>query len=285
MNSVSDIRTLATLVQCGQFYPHTPIEEGYMKRAYILGVITGLVLLIVAGVAGFQIQQRDKEEAAYKAELVDAVPVEAGILTETQRFRSRLFSHYRQLNNNKTIREIVEQAKGHTKIVGLMVAPGLGPAYTEPETPENYFGELTRSSNAVIRGRVIKGAPYITEDEGFVVTDYSVEVTEILKNNAIDPLEIGSIIIVTRPGGKVVSSGIVVKASDRSFEPLPQNGNDLVLFLQYIPEARSYKATNYSGSFALDGLTLRPLTSGSYPPGVLQDVPSFLRTARTFSKE
>src|SRR6185503_13202698 len=49
--------------------------------------------------------------------------------------------------------------------------------------------------------------------------------------------------------------------------------------------SRVCKATRNSGSFELDGSTLRPLTNVGFPPGVLRDVDSFMRTSRAVSKE
>jgi hypothetical protein len=92
-------------------------------------------------------------------------------------------------------------------------------------------------------------------------------------------------IIVTRPGGKVLLNGVIVKALDMRFEPLPINTYEVVLFLQYIPETGAYKTTQDTGSFELDGLLLRPLTKSNFPPGVLQNKDSFLQTVRDISNQ
>jgi hypothetical protein len=262
-----------------------------MTKSFVLGFALGLALLLVAGVGASRIGQKDAEQAkqraelaAYQAELVDARHVQVGVLSETQRVHSRLFAHYRQLYNGRTISEAIEQAKGHTRILGLNVGLGLGPEFIKPESPESFFAELARASDAVIRGRVKNRTPYITEDEEFILTDYDILVSEILKDNVITPIAIGGNITFVQPGGKVALDGMIVKATDDAFSPLPKSNNDVVLFMKFIQQSGSYKATRYNGSFELEGSSLRPLTKERFPEGVLQDAQSFLQTARAVSK-
>jgi hypothetical protein len=150
----------------------------------------------------------------------------------------------------------------------------------EAEKPERFFGELARSSDAIVRGRVTNKVSQLTEDDGFVFTDYDVAITEVLKDNVTAPL--GAAITVTYPGGKVLLDGIIVKCRDHYFEPLRLN-REVVLFLQSVKETGAYKPTGYSGSFELDGVTLRALTEKELPPGVLRGE-SFLQTVRAVSK-
>lgn len=263
-----------------------------MSKSFIVGFVAGTTLLLGAGVGASRLGQKDSEKtkqraelAAYQAELADATPVQLGVLTETQRAESKLFGVYRQLNNGRTIGEAIAEAKGHTKILSLRVGLGLGPAFINPETPENYFSKLAQASDAVVRGRVTNRRSYITEDEGFVLTDYEILVSEVLKDNATAPIALGGRITLVHPGGKVVLDGMIVKASNDAFGPLPKSNNDVVLFMKFISDSGSYRATHYSGSFELEGSFLRPLTKERFPEGVLQDVPSFLRTARAVSNQ
>src|SRR5205085_8641379 len=106
----------------------------------------------------------------------------------------------------------------------------------------------------------------------------------ILKNNVTAPFDQGAVITVTHPGGKVLLDGIIVKAIDEAFLPLPVN-QDVVLFLKFIPETRAYELTNDTGSFELDGSTLQPLTKDHFPPGVLQNGIRFLQTVRSISAQ
>jgi hypothetical protein len=243
----------------------------------------GLALLVVAGVTGFQLQQNRQEEQRYQAELVDATPVKLGALTEKQRAHSNLFADYRQPTFN--VRELIAKANGKSKIAGISFAPGMQPLLTTPERPEDYFGRISKESDAVILGRVITRESYVTEDETFVFTDYEIAIIEVLKNNAIAPISMGQSITVTRPEGKVLINGVIIKCENAAYTPLPKNDKEVVLFLRFIKETGAYKATGANASFELNGSILLPLTKSSFPPGVLQDANAFLQTARTVSKD
>ena len=258
-----------------------------MSKRFIYGFVVGLALLTVAGVGASRRHQRDvkgerdrAELAQYKAEIVDATEVQLGELTQRERIHGALYA-YRSLTGNRTIRDLVRNAGG--KVLGINVLTGQGPAFIEPQTPESYFGELVRASDAVIRGRVTKKLSQVTEDGAFIFTDYDMELREVLKNSSAIPLAIGATITVTRPGGKVVTDGIVVKASDQAFGPLPLDGRTVLLFLRYIPETGAYRATRDVGAFEADGASILPLTAVRFPPGVLRDGDSLLRMVREIS--
>lgn len=258
-----------------------------MSKAFISGLSIGLALLIVVGVGASKLRQKNAERerervelAEYQAELADATPVEVGVLSANQRIHSSLYTDYKQRNGNATIDELLDLARSSTKIVKLNFFVGLGPLM-EADKPERFFGELARSSDAIVRGRVTNRVSQLTEDDGFVFTDYEVEITEVLKDNVTAPL--GALITVTYPGGKVLLDGVIVKARDHYFEPLPLN-RQVVLFLQTVKETGAYKPTRYSGSFELDGVTLRALSEQELPPGVLRGE-SFLQTVRALSNK
>jgi hypothetical protein len=151
----------------------------------------------------------------------------------------------------------------------------------EADKPDQYLGELARSSDAIVRGRVTNKVSQLTQDDAFIFTDYDVVITEVLKDNAAAHL--GAAITVTYPGGKVLLDGVIVKCRDHYFEPLPLN-REVVLFLQSVKETGAYKPTRYFGSFELDRVTLRALTEKELPPGVLPGGESFLQTVRAVSK-
>jgi hypothetical protein len=256
-----------------------------MSKAFILGFIVGVALLIIGVSAGPRIQQKNLEETKaqreldlYQKEVVDATPTQLGVLTERQRNHSKLYSFYSG-RSRKKISELIAHPEG--RVLGIDFGIGLGPKLAQSETPEEYFGKLANVSNAIIRGRVIQKASQITEDDTFIFTDYDVEVIEILKDNAASPLAVGGNITFTHPGGKIVVNGIVVQVKDDHFLPLPIDNKDVVLFLKYVPETGAYQPTRDNGSFQLDGENLRPLTKAQFPPGVLRKSNLFLQTVRT----
>lgn len=254
-----------------------------MSKAFVAGFVAGLALLIVVGVGASRLHHQSAEEAAFQGELPDATPVQIGFLTEQQRIHSKLYAHYlSERKGQGTIRDLAsKQSKG--QIVFTTTLPAFGPLL-KPETPEKYFGDLAHSSDAIIRGRVIKKTSQITEDGGFVFTDYDVSVSQVIKNNPIAPLKSGGVVTVTWPGGKVLIEGVIVKALDQNFGLPSINNRDLVLFLRFIDETGAYGPANCRGGFELEGFSIRPLTSAHFPPGVLGRTDSFLETLTTISR-
>src|SRR5215467_9388632 len=173
-----------------------------MSKAFVAGVVSVVALLIVVVVEASRLPHQSAEEAAFQKELPDATPVQVGVLTERQRIHSKLYDRYLVAGAGQgSISDLVAKQPG-SKIVWTTVLPGLGPVL-EPETPVKYFGALAHSSDAIIRGKVKKRISLITEDGGFLFTDFDISVSRILKDNPIAPLSIGGDITVTWPGGKV----------------------------------------------------------------------------------
>lgn len=253
-----------------------------MPKSFIYGFIVGIVVFIVGASAESQIQQNNSKETEaqkelklFEKEVVDATPTQLGVLTERQQNHSKLYSVYRE-RSRKKISEFIAHPEG--KVLGIDFWIGAGPKLRESQTPEEYVGKLANASDAIIRGRVVQKVSQITEDDTFIFTDYDVEVLEVFKDDATSPLATGRNITVTRPGGKIVVDGIIMQVTDHCFLPLP--ADDVILFLNHLPETGAYQATRDTGSFQLDGDILRPLTELAFPPGVLRDSNSFLQTVR-----
>ncbi|MGA9767660.1 MAG: hypothetical protein WBV94_01365 [Blastocatellia bacterium] len=263
-----------------------------MSKSFIWGFILGTALLIAAGVGASRLQDKnatlnaklkDADENRYQIEVVDASPVQSGALTEHQRIHSRIFAYYKQMRDglpdHQKISDYFADPKG--KVMGTIITVGVG-AVPDPQTPEEFLGELAHKSDVVIKGTVIRKISQITEDDSFIFTDYDIVVTAIFKDNAADPIDTDKPIVVTRPGGKIAGDGFVVKADDEKFLPLLLN-HEVLLFLTFIPETRAYKAADPRGSFELNGSSIRPLSEMHLPFEVSQDGSSFLQTARIVS--
>jgi hypothetical protein len=258
-----------------------------MFKTFVLGFIVGIALLLVGGVAGFQaskdpVQAKQQQELElFKTEVVDATPVQLGVLTELQQKHSKLFSIYKELQPYR-VSTLVADRKN--KVTGIEMGIGLGPKLKKSETPEDYFGKLATESDAIIRGKATKKVSQVTQDDSFTFTDYDVTISEILKNNAASPLKTGAAISIIRPGGKVVIDDIIINCKDEHYLSIPLN-QDIVIFLKYVPETGAYHTTKDNGSFHLDGEILRPLTGIQFPPGVLQNSQSFLQTIRAIQSK
>jgi hypothetical protein len=254
-----------------------------MSKAFVAGLVTALALLLVVGVGASRLRRQSAEEAAFQNELPDATPVQVGVLTERQRIHSKLFTHYKVTSAGQ--RSVTDLVAGlpSGKIAWTTLLPGLGPEL-EPESPEKYFGDLAKSSDVVIRGRVKGKVSQITEDGAFLFTDYKISVSQIVRDNPVAPLYIGGDVIVTWPGGKVLLRGVIVKAVDQNFGLPSVNSRDLVLFLRYIPETGAYRAAAPNGAFDLEGSSVRPLTNAALPPGVLGKTDSFIQMLSAISR-
>ncbi len=254
-----------------------------MLKAFIFAFILGMLLLAASGVEGFppQVQgfQQQRKEQAYRADIADATPAELGVFTERQRFYSKLFSFY-QVMSNKKIGELVTESTGGK--IGKFFYIGVGEVLSE-DTPENYFSKLVKETDAIIGGKAVKKTSQITEDETFIFTDYDVVVTEIYKNHKAASLTPGLTISVIRPGGTVIIGDVIVEVRDDDFLPLPVNQENLVLFLNFIPETGAYQSKLGAGSFELGGEAVQPLTKAHFPPGVIRDRRSFLQVIRALA--
>jgi hypothetical protein len=147
------------------------MREVKMFRPFMIGLIVGLVLLLVISIGASRVQQKSAEQILYQKELADATPVQSRVLTERQRIHSSRFSFYRDIRSN-TVSSLVAFAKSVGDLTAVTeIMPGLG-SVLQPEVPETFFKELARTSDVVIRGRVIKKTSQVTEDGTFLFTDY-----------------------------------------------------------------------------------------------------------------
>ena len=157
-----------------------------MSKSFIIGFIVGVLLLVVASV-GASWHQKGAEEEKYQRELAETTPIELADSTARQSTHRNIFNGFRSDESEPTIHELVSPYKGQKIVCGLSVMARRMQEFTGSETPESYFAEFARESDAVVRGKVVSKVSQITEDEKFIYTDYSVLVTEIFKNNATTP--------------------------------------------------------------------------------------------------
>lgn len=262
-----------------------------MSKSFVWGFIAGVALLIVASVGASRLQDKnavvqEKNERLYQAEIVDATPVQPGALTAKQRFHSRLFSGAGMHVGGKTISEWMASYKGQRVFLGTDILGRRFLASDQLETPEDFFGRLAQESDAVIRGRITGKISQITEDDSFLFTDYDVVVSEIFQNNLTAPIDRGTTITFTSLGGKIVLDDVIMKAGGTGQVLYPISNQDILLFLKFIPETGSYKLTRDTGSFELNGASVRPF-AGLFPlpPGVFKNEASFLKVISAVSNK
>ena len=259
-----------------------------MSKGFIIGFALGLALLGIVGAGASRQGRKDQERKdaeKYQAEIADATPVQVGILTQKQRFHSRLHNGYGKNFPGESISEWIASYRGQRTVLERNVYGRMWFSSDQPEIPEDYFARFAEESDAIVRGRAIHKTSQITEDDTFLFTDYDVIVSEIFKNNAIAPIVIGKTIAVTYVGGKIVVDNVIIKAGGNGVALLPVNAQDVLLFLKFIPEAEGYQLAN-NGAFELNGISARPFTGlFNFDPAFFKDEGSFLKTIKEVSNK
>lgn len=88
-------------------------------------------------------------------------------------------------------------------------------------------------SDAVVIGEVTGAKAFLTEDQTAVVSEFSVHVSDLLKENLLAPFSVGDSLDVIRSGGGVrFPSGKIIRSGQHG-KPLPKLGQQYLFFLQY----------------------------------------------------
>jgi len=119
-------------------------------------------------------------------------------------------------------------------------------------------------SDAIVIGEVKDQSSQLTEDEDFVFTDYDISVERILKDNQLSPIQVTTVLTISRPGGVIELNHKKVRALDESLQPL-SIGHRYLIFLRYIPSTSSYTAFLSDGSFQVTNNKIIKLTKQSLP--------------------
>jgi hypothetical protein len=251
-----------------------------MNKAVLLGFGIGSMLFLGAGFAATRPHVRQvNEELRHRANLADATPVQIGVMTDQQRAHSRLFQAFSMTPGRNRILDEMARAPGEDIEINLYAH---SEALAKLEDPKSFFKKLAREADAVIRATVLSKESQALEDMGWAFTDYRVEVLEVLKQNEASRLVEGAEVIITRPGGKLAIGNVVVTMNNIEFKPLRTN-SEVLLFLKFVPETRAYATWDSSGSFEVDGTTVKLLT-GDNPmidPKSIEKASELLRFART----
>lgn len=143
-----------------------------------------------------------------------------------------------------TLREKARE-QGQLRMVG----------YGEPPRGLATLGAMVENSDFIIRGQVVDEKTRLSQNEYVVVTDYAIEVLEVLKDptGMIKP---GEQFIVSKWGGNVIVEGHPISEETPLFPPIPW----LVEHLFFISRAKNpewlgpYHFTGYGlGVIRIDG--------------------------------
>lgn len=166
-------------------------------------------------------------------------------ITQRQIEHSRVFSDY---DIGPDLRELAARGTGDVVVVDDTPIQVLLPS--QNPNPLSFFRAITCDADAIVIG-VLRNqlSSHLTEGGAFIFTEYELEVEQVLKNNAVAPIEARSNIIVARSGGAIQLNGRTVRAIDDSFTPF-ETGGRYALFVRFIPATGAYRAFS-SGSFQL----------------------------------
>jgi hypothetical protein len=138
-----------------------------------------------------------------------------------------------------------------------IIEMGESPLSTHPGADLEQLRATACGSDAVVIGNVVDSVSALTENETFVFTEHTLNVSEVLKNNTSAPISAGGQIVVTRPGGTLEINGGRVRAETEAILPFRVRAQYL-LFLKFVHGTGAYRAYG-PGSFELQGQKYVPL--------------------------
>ena len=204
------------------------------------------ILLILSLIASGALNTTSLPQVSVTERQKEEPTLQTGILTEKQKHHSQLYKEYRR---DKKIAELAAEYDFDFGITRGTPFPGGMPGVSPPTFSER-ITNLTCDADAVVVGEVKSKSSQLTEDQDFIFTDYELQVEEVIKNNASDPIAPNTEITVSNPGGKIQLNNRIVEAKDLSFPPLVV-GERYLLFLKSTSIAGGYKAVNKESRFHL----------------------------------
>jgi len=217
-----------------------------MKRPLIALIPILLIALAVAlvsagrshnsiGKTNQQEGHRSRTQDKIKEYLGKPTPIQEGVMTEKQKWHSKLFKRFELTTNGKKLHDMV--AEGHEIFLVKTVPDGMVKSGFDLK---RYLTGLTCKSSAVFLATVTSKSSQLLDEGTFTFTDYEIKIDEILKDNSAAPIRTDASAIYTAPGGAVELNGIVINAIDYRSEPL-QVGGQYLFYTTYVQETGSYK--------------------------------------------
>lgn len=223
-----------------------------------VGILLAVCIVVFGIFFATPLTHGQKEQQIQKQQEDEPTLVQKGKATDEERAYSEIYEkEYDFFKDEK-----MSQMRGTDRLVLEGSVPG---SLDElPPTAENFFNKLACDADLIIKGTVKDRTSHLTEDETFVYTEHKITVGEIIKNNESAPVELGSDINVTRPGGAISLDGRIFHVTDKSYESLKPK-SEYLLFLKFVPIANGYKAFDSSSDFLLTENKVTKLTKGRLP--------------------
>lgn len=122
---------------------------------------------------------------------------------------------------------------------------------TGPRSAAEHLAVATCAADVVAIGRPVGSSAYLTEDASFILTDYQLEIEQVLHG---DGVQSGDTVTYVRPGGQLRVRGRIVRASHSAYPSLTLDRR-YILFMDRVEETSAYKISNGS-SRLLDALLI-----------------------------
>lgn len=121
------------------------------------------------------------------------------------------------------------------------IGPGVTVAIAHYHWPPGFPTLPVAQSDAVIIGEVLDAKAFQTSDKTAVYSEFTVRISEVLKNDAQTQLSPGSPIITERPGGRVRYSSGHISRFSLSGWGMPRPKRQYVLFLSRNEQEEGYR--------------------------------------------
>jgi len=174
--------------------------------------------------------------------------------TQRRNEHSKIYKGY----GSENLRKLAAQAKvGDEVFLSQVCAMSGGMPDAPPFILFNFLRDLSCDVDAVVSGVIKDRTSFLTDDEQYVFTDYTLTIEEVFKDDSASPIEVHSDIVVTRPCGTITLDGRKVVVTSVTLNSFDQ-GSRYVLFLTRVPDAGTYSALNSPSGFELrDGHVLK----------------------------
>ncbi len=106
------------------------------------------------------------------------------------------------------------------------------------------------NSDAIVFAKVESSSSHLSRDRSTLFTDYQMEVTDVLKQNATSPISPGESLILTRFGGQLKLTEGELSVEDEG-APNLQTDESYIIFAKFVRGVGVYQSLYLNGTFRL----------------------------------
>ncbi|MGH9764500.1 MAG: hypothetical protein ACREDR_33340 [Blastocatellia bacterium] len=218
-------------------------------RVFFSALVISVIALMITRTGKSQDNKRERQTVR---------PVEATPYAEKNSRQTVESSHMPEPNSRGANREsLLDQVRKSGEDVGMLSYPMPAEVPGHPSDPPGSL--MTKESDLVVVGTVTEKHSLLTDHQTDVFTEHQIVVGEVLKNDAVYPVEPGSTIYFARTGGSISFEGHLISHMYRGGVKPIEKGANYLLFLKRFPDlSDSYQGRAFlvedGGLKACDGL-------------------------------